>query len=152
LASAAFLYINAITSYFHKKISLATSIAGLGIIPLVLSVVYTGGYDTGDMVLKHMAKLFRNNTRELDAVARIGGEEFLMIFPRTPKHTGLGIAEKIREIINDSPYKDKEFELQLTVSLGCTDVSKCIFIEEAIKQADKLLYQAKRNGRNRLEA
>lgn len=111
----------------------------------------TYGHDTGDMVLKHMARLFRRNTRELDVVARIGGEEFLIIFPRTRKEIGIRISEKIRTIIEQTPYVDNKISIKITISMGCTDVSKYVFIEESIKEADKLLYKAKNNGRNRLE-
>ncbi len=111
----------------------------------------TYGHDTGDMVLKHMARLFRKNVRELDVVARIGGEEFLIIFPRTNKTLGLRIAEKIRRIVEDNPYKENEFAIDLSISLGCTEVNKYVFIEEAVKQADEYLYTAKARGRNTIE-
>lgn len=111
----------------------------------------TYGHDTGDMVLKHIAKLFRRNIREMDVVARIGGEEFLIIFPRTNLQDGIKIAEKIRRMVEESPYRDSEVTINLSISLGCTEVKKYVFIEEAIKQADSYLYSAKANGRNRLE-
>lgn len=111
----------------------------------------TYGHDTGDMALKHVANLLRKNIREVDVVARIGGEEFLIIFPRTNKEVGIKISEKIRVMIEQTPYIDKDIKIPITISLGCTEVSKYVFIEEAIKQSDELLYKAKRSGRNRLE-
>ncbi len=111
----------------------------------------TYGHDTGDMVLKHMARLFRRNIRELDVVARIGGEEFLIIFPRTSHQVGLHIAEKIRKMVEDYPFKYNDVSINLTISLGCTEVKKYILLEQGIKRADELLYRAKTNGRNRLE-
>jgi diguanylate cyclase len=111
----------------------------------------TYGHDTGDKVLQYVAKLLKRNIRENDVVARIGGEEFLVIFPRTTQSVGLKIAEKIRNIVEQSPYKDNDISIKLSISLGCTEVKKYVFIEKAIKDADKFLYQAKSNGRNRLE-
>ncbi|MBV1907805.1 MAG: GGDEF domain-containing protein [Kangiellaceae bacterium] len=111
----------------------------------------TYGHDIGDIVLKHVARLLRRNTREMDVVARIGGEEFLIIFPRTSNETGVIIADKIRKIISDTPFLDNDLEINVTVSMGCTEVKKYVFMDDAFKIADKLLYQAKANGRNRME-
>ena len=111
----------------------------------------TYGHDIGDKVLKYIAHQLRRKTREMDVVARIGGEEFLMIFPRTSIEVGAKIAEKIRQLICQTPFVEDELSIKISVSLGCTDVFKYAFIDDAIKQADELLYQAKRNGRNRLE-
>lgn len=112
----------------------------------------TYGHDTGDMVLKHMARLFRRNIRELDVVARTGGEEFLIIFPRTNQSVGLRIADKIRKIVEQTPFIDNNLSINVTISLGCAEVSKYVFIEDSIREADRNLYQAKTNGRNRIES
>jgi diguanylate cyclase (GGDEF)-like protein len=113
------------------------------------------GHDIGDKVLIHFADLLKQHTRASDVVARTGGEEFLIVFPKTDIELGLKIAEKLREIVSESHFqqtiKRREYDIHITVSLGCVSVESYEDIEMALKQADDLLYQAKANGRNRLE-
>ena len=112
------------------------------------------GHDTGDNVLKHIANTFKENTRESDIVARTGGEEFLIVFPKTERELGLKVCEKLRKSMSESAYVDKVsgLSIDITVSIGCVCVEHCDDIERSLKKADDLLYQAKRNGRNRVES
>ena len=110
------------------------------------------GHDIGDKVLQHIANVMKDHTRETDVVARTGGEEFLIIFPKTDFQLGITIADKLRKIIAESSYSYQNIEIVMTVSLGCVCVNNSQEIAHGLKRADELLYQAKRNGRNRIES
>ena len=106
----------------------------------------TYGHDVGDEVLKNISNLLHEKTRENDYVFRWGGEEFLILFKIKNENSLYTILENIRvEIENTRLY---EFE-PLTCSLGG---SICIEenIDETIKKADNMMYQAKKNGKNRV--
>lgn len=111
------------------------------------------GHDTGDSVLKHIAGVLKAHTRESDVVARTGGEEFLIAFPKTDVDLGLNVSEKLHNTMSNTPYVDQTsgLAIDVTVSMGCVCVEEYYDIELALKKADDLLYQAKRNGRNRIE-
>ncbi len=113
------------------------------------------GHDVGDKVLTHFADILKQHTRATDVVARTGGEEFIIAFPKTEITPGLKIAEKLRETVSESHFqeetKKQSLDIKITVSLGGVCVERYEDIETALKQADDLLYQAKANGRNRLE-
>ena len=115
----------------------------------------TYGHDVGDDVLKHLAMLLKKNTRDSDIVARTGGEEFLIIFPSTELEQGLEVTKKIKDIIEQTPFtstnKKGNFLVNITVSMGCVSIHCVSEVDVALKQADELLYQAKNNGRNRIE-
>ncbi|MGJ8693088.1 MAG: GGDEF domain-containing protein [Thalassotalea sp.] len=110
------------------------------------------GHDVGDKILQHLANLMKKHTRETDVVARIGGEEFLIIFPKTGFQLGVTIADKLRKMISESTYSYQNIEIVTTVSLGCVCVQCASDIDKGLKRADELLYQAKRAGRNRTES
>ncbi|WP_448247706.1 GGDEF domain-containing protein [Thalassotalea agariperforans] len=113
------------------------------------------GHDVGDKVLTHFADVLKQHTRATDVVARTGGEEFIIAFPKTEITPGLKIAEKLRETVSESHFqeetKKQSLDIRITVSLGGVCVERYEDIETGLKQADDLLYQAKANGRNRLE-
>jgi diguanylate cyclase (GGDEF)-like protein len=99
-------------------------------------------------VLKKVASLMMSNVRETDLVARWGGEEFLIICPATDKITASQVGEKIRQLIEITFKEDK---IHITVSAGIAlydphqDTQASLF-----SRADKALYIAKENGRNRI--
>jgi diguanylate cyclase len=117
----------------------------------------TWGHQTGDEVLKVVAKALSANIRGSDMVARFGGEEFAVMLPGTPINGALVVAENIRKTIANSKLKRKESQAdlgQITVSIG---VARYRLGEEdtipfLIKRADEALYSAKRAGRNRVSA
>ncbi|MBE0364696.1 hypothetical protein PULV_a2443 [Pseudoalteromonas ulvae UL12] len=109
------------------------------------------GHDIGDKVLIHVADLFKTHVRELDVVARVGGEEFLILLPHTQLVDALNVAEKIRACIAAHPYQcieEKECRIEMTVSIGVAEATTIEQLNEAILCADEHLYAAKRNGRN----
>ena len=110
----------------------------------------TYGHDVGDDVLVYITKLMKASVRATDIVARTGGEEFLIIFPSVNLSDAVKLAEKMRVHIENNPYKSAEIEHRITASLGVQTALTDAQIEEAIKQADINLYEAKRTGRNKV--
>ena len=110
----------------------------------------TYGHDVGDDVLVYITKLMKASVRATDIVARTGGEEFLIIFPSVNLSNAIKLAEKMRAHIENNPYKSAEIEHRVTASLGVQTALTDAQIEEAIKQADINLYEAKRTGRNKV--
>lgn len=113
----------------------------------------TYGHDVGDEVLKEVANRASRNLRTFDLVARMGGEEFLVILPDTDGDAAALVAERLRERIGDQPFKVSHpvGALPVTVSIGFTNGGGAgDTAESLIKRADDALYQAKRAGRNRV--
>ena len=110
------------------------------------------GHDEGDRALIHISSLLKASLRKHDIVARFGGEEFLVILPRTIMKDAVVIAERIRRAVEANPLSAGNETVHLTVSLGIAAIpaiwpdSK----EEFIKFADTALYEAKGKGRNRV--
>lgn len=108
----------------------------------------TYGHPAGDEVLRQVARLLMQSLRESDFVARVGGEEFLVILPRTELAQAVAVAEKIRTTVQDHTI---ETVGQVTLSIGVVMASPDQGNEEvAVHEADALLYQAKQGGRNRV--
>ncbi|MGD9538170.1 MAG: PleD family two-component system response regulator [Alphaproteobacteria bacterium] len=113
----------------------------------------TYGHDAGDVVLKVLADRLRGHLRGGDVLARLGGEEFLVVLPSATRERALNVAERLRHGIADTPIKlpNVEKPIPVTVSIGVTlDDGRAGSVEEIVKQADGALYRAKREGRNRV--
>lgn len=113
----------------------------------------TYGHKSGDKVLIYLSSILLDNTRKSDIVSRWGGEEFVILLPNTNINGAKVIAEKIREAVENSTIKtDNQKEFKVTISLGISEVNNenDIDIEDSINRADKVLYQAKNSGRNRV--
>ena len=113
----------------------------------------TYGHGIGDKVIIDIAKILQNCSRKSDIVSRWGGEEFLMLLPQTEQDGVLIIAEKIRDIIeNKGIHLDKNQQIHFTVSIGVSlvNIYNELNLEASIHRADKALYQAKKNGKNRI--
>lgn len=113
----------------------------------------TLGHPVGDTVLREIARALSGSAREYDLVARIGGEEFLILCDNADQETTRGVAERIRSRFEDSviDYGDGQ-QIRVTVSLGvCSEVPYDLTVEQLLKAADAALYQAKESGRNRVE-
>lgn len=108
------------------------------------------GHQTGDIALYSVAQTIKNALRHIDVAGRYGGEEFLVILPQTTREDAVQVAERIREQVEDLIFDDKN--LRITISIGVTSYRNENEREsEFLARADHLLYQAKRNGRNRVE-
>jgi diguanylate cyclase (GGDEF)-like protein/PAS domain S-box-containing protein len=111
----------------------------------------TYGHVTGDSVLAGLAQLLTEIARTSDLVARFGGEEFVLILPETNLIDAQDVAERIRKKVADTPFIVDGHAIRITVSLGVTSSERSgQDFESLLKDADRLLYQAKQSGRNRV--
>jgi len=107
------------------------------------------GHDAGDAVLIETAHRLSRNVREVDTVARIGGDEFLVILQDiSSAEAVVAIAEKLIHKIQ-VPFSHEKNELSVTASLGIALSSDAQAAEELIKKSDSAMYHAKRQGKNR---
>jgi len=111
------------------------------------------GHLAGDYVLKRLANLiFAKNIRKEECFARYGGEEFAIVLPDTPKNNGAILAEKIREMIEQTKFEFETNTIPLTISMGVTELQKGDTVDSFIHRADGKLYEGKQGGRNRVVA
>ncbi len=106
------------------------------------------GHLKGDDVLKELAFLVKRNLRKSDILARYGGEEFMILCPETKIPQAMYLAEKIRSIIQNNKFSVNK---TITCSFGVTQYRDPENANDFIERVDKLLYKAKRNGKNRVE-
>ena len=110
----------------------------------------TYGHQTGDLVIKHTAKILNTSVRKNDIVARYGGEEFIIFLYDCPRPYSMLVAEKIRKTIESQKIIDEENNIiTYTISIGIAH--KGSSIDELIKNADTMLYKAKET-RNKVVA
>jgi len=112
----------------------------------------TMGHQTGDQILKEISRILNDHSRKIDWVCRYGGEEFAIILPKTPKKEAFLIAEHLRKKIQDYPflYEDIMPDKRITISCGiATFAEDGNNNSELISSADKYLYEAKSQGKNR---
>ncbi|MEF3306392.1 diguanylate cyclase [Paenibacillus sp. GYB003] len=144
------------------KIEEAAARAGKPSCILLIDVDYfkqindTYGHLVGDRVLKHAAALLVACVRNSDVAARYGGEEFVVLATGCGLSQGRELAERIRTWVLNSPYRDEEREIAITVSIGVAESNPrrtygTNTLEDMIERADKALYRAKHRGRNRVE-
>ncbi len=110
------------------------------------------GHLTGDDVLAGVASELSSSIRVTDFVGRYGGEEFIVVLTRTRLDGALIVAGRLRKIIDEARTRDSDGnDIQVTVSLGLTEYRQGDDPRSLISRADKALYMAKENGRNRVE-
>jgi diguanylate cyclase (GGDEF)-like protein len=109
----------------------------------------TYGHERGDAVLRDVAYEIRKSLRSFELVYRIGGEEFLVLLPGVELTEAAQIAERVRAAVSEA----RPGELRLTVSAGVAAQSgAAIEYEKLFRAADTALLEAKRAGRDRVEA
>lgn len=111
------------------------------------------GHLFGDNVLRRLSQALRDNVKGRDVVARIGGEEFVLLLPQTPLEGAQILAERIRIAIEQSRIYSESTDQtvgSITVSLGLAVGEREDSVDELLARADAALYAAKRSGRNRL--
>jgi diguanylate cyclase (GGDEF)-like protein len=113
------------------------------------------GHLQGDDVLKKAAEILSEHIRTSDIAARYGGEEFIVIMPETGKELALLVGEKLRKAFAEFPFPLKESQPggSLTISIGiATFPVDADNSRKLVDMADKALYRAKEEGRNRVVA
>jgi diguanylate cyclase (GGDEF)-like protein len=111
----------------------------------------TYGHSAGDIVLKTVAQEAQKNLRDIDHIARYGGEEFILILTNLETREAMVCAERIREMVKELVFENMTEKFRITISVGVTEYQSGEFIQDAINRADKALYRAKENGRDRVE-
>jgi len=107
------------------------------------------GHQFGDEVLAGIARTLQETARGSDVVARYGGEEFAIILPETSLDQALDAAERVRVAVANSRFYHQSQIVEVTISLGVAGLGPALTDSDAlIRQADTMLYQAKRSGRN----
>ncbi|MDL2194915.1 GGDEF domain-containing protein [Shewanella algae] len=114
----------------------------------------THGHNNGDRVLTELAKVMKTSLREDDLLARVGGEEFMLLLPNTGLNDAVAVADNLRQSVAKHIFTLESGEpLRLTVSQGVAlDADGSQSFSQLTDTADKLLYQAKQLGRNRVES
>lgn len=109
------------------------------------------GHETGDRALKLIAETIQGAVRETDAVGRIGGEEFSVFLPGANYSQAENLAERIRDAVSKLHFTPTGEPHPLTISIGGATLDSVSSFSELYRRADSRLYDAKRNGRNRVE-
>lgn len=110
------------------------------------------GHEAGDKLLRAVAELLTRYKRESDFLARLGGEEFVLLLPATALEAGLGVAEKLRRAIEAATFQHKGQRERVTISCGLTEFRQGDTPDVVYERADRALYDAKEQGRNRCVA
>jgi diguanylate cyclase (GGDEF)-like protein len=111
----------------------------------------TYGHLAGDYVLKHVAQVVKAKIRREDMMARFGGEEFAIVLPEIDNENARQFAEKVRKLIEETVFRFDDARIEVRISVGVvTALEGELEVNDFIKRADGLLYDAKKSGRNRV--
>ena len=111
----------------------------------------TYGHDTGDIVLKKIAQILKDNTKGSDIVSRFGGEEFCIALKNVSNEAAVRFFSKLRSSIAKEKVVMDNKQISFTASIGVSFRDDKDNIEDILKEADEALYRAKNGGRNRVE-
>lgn len=107
------------------------------------------GHIIGDQILSGVSSLCRNNLRNVDLLARFGGEEFVILLPETKSEEAMATAQRLRLDCAQTEFTTNQGVVSLTISLGIVELDEtCKDLEEFIDRADQALYASKHAGRN----
>ena len=110
----------------------------------------TYGHSCGDFVLKELSWLMAENFRQTDIIFRYGGEEFVILLTETPSETAGIPIERLRKIVEENKFRYKGYDIDVTISAGISSNKDVNDSCEMFDKADKALYTAKEEGRNRV--
>lgn len=111
----------------------------------------TLGHAAGDQVLQVFVRKLRNMLRSNDLLARVGGDEFILLLPETNQQTARTLSERLCKAIASEPLVTEDYgSIPISMSMGIAELSgdEVVSLEKIIQQADKNLYEAKKLGRN----
>lgn len=110
------------------------------------------GHATGDAALKAVAGVLEHAVRKVDTVARVGGEEFVVLLPQTDLREAIQVAEKLRAAVEKQimPGGESQPEGRLTISVGVAQLGSSEDAQRLLARADDAMYLAKQRGRNRV--
>lgn len=106
------------------------------------------GHDCGDMILRRVSEIFRDNISEGMKVCRWGGEEILVLIPESSAENGAELAEKIRDKIANTQFVFGGKPVSVTLTFGVSENKGGISVDKTVTNADKNLYSGKRSGKN----
>ncbi len=109
------------------------------------------GHLAGDRVLQLIGKEVATRIRTTDFLARYGGEELVVLMPETPREVARAVMDKTREMISRLPFHFRNQKVQITMSFGISEFHGQDSIDSVFERADQALYQAKAEGRNRVQ-
>jgi diguanylate cyclase (GGDEF)-like protein len=113
----------------------------------------TYGHLAGDQVLASVARTFSSSIRNIDFAARYGGEEFVIVLPETALSAAREMAERIRQQVHNGSYQFNDQSIAVTLSIGVADSRSDDETADAVlARADRMLYEAKHAGRNRVRS
>ena len=110
----------------------------------------TYGHDAGDVILSTFAKVLKHQTRKIDIIGRYGGEEFIAIIHYNNEEDLIHYLSRIKAIVHENAFIYKDQEIKIKFSAGVVLRHLHESYEEALKQADDLLYEAKNSGRDKI--
>jgi len=108
------------------------------------------GHACGDKVLVQTSALMKSRIRQQDLLARWGGEEFIMMIVEASIEQGQRVAENIRSAINQNRVEFEGQDIQVTVTIGVSQIHPSEKLDACINRADKNLYLGKKDGRNKV--
>jgi diguanylate cyclase (GGDEF)-like protein len=110
----------------------------------------TYGHQSGDLILKEVAQIVQSKCRQTDVVARYGGEEFVAMLSGARGKDAAEVGEKIRAAVEAKKFRFGDATYGATISIGVAEYSNDETKDDLISKADKALYSAKRNGKNKV--
>lgn len=143
--------------YFDQAFEREVALAEITSLPLAIGMVDidhfkmvndTYGHSQGDEVIREVAKRILNSIRNADIAGRVGGEEFMVLFPRTQLDEAWNVLERLRGQLESTPIIG---DIKITISGGITAWRPGESAGQTRERVDKMLYQAKHSGRNRIQ-
>lgn len=111
----------------------------------------TYGHDIGDLVLKAVGQLCRQDHRATDLIARYGGEEIVFLFPETEVEMAVRLADRLRRLISETTIDPVTRPITVSTGIATEIPGQGGSLSNLLKRADSALFMAKKNGRNRIE-